>query len=94
MNVTVGPPVDILHELEQLPWAPAPDSLQSRMLGTVASFKLLFSMAINKLDFNQFLGRGVYLSKVPKSHRERNTMTQMWTVQSEGARPMNRAQSS
>nr|ASK45245.1 hypothetical protein [Agrobacterium radiobacter] len=64
------------------------------MLGTVASFKLLFAMAINKLDFNQFLGRGVYLSKVPKSRRERITMTQMWTLQSVGARPMNRAQSS
>ncbi len=30
-------------------------------------------MATNKLDFNQFLGRGVYLSKVPKSRRERIT---------------------
>lgn len=41
-------------------------SLQSQMLGTVAPFKLLFAMAIIKLDFNQFFGRGVYLSKVPK----------------------------
>jgi hypothetical protein len=68
--------------------------LQSQMLGTVASFKLLFAMAINKLDFNQFLGRGVYLSKVPRSRRERITMTQKWTIQTEGARSMNRAQSS
>lgn len=30
-------------------------------------------MATNKLDLNQFLGRGVYLSKVPKSRRERIT---------------------
>ncbi|CUX68434.1 conserved hypothetical protein [Agrobacterium tumefaciens str. Kerr 14] len=64
------------------------------MLGTVASFKLLFAMAINKLDFNQFLRRGVYLSKVPKSRRERITMPRVRTSQSEGARCPNRARAS
>lgn len=68
--------------------------LSRQFLGTVAPLKLIFAVAINKLDFNQFLGRGVYLSKVPMSRRERITMTRIWTLGSEGARRTSRAEAS